>query len=90
MKNIVLSAHALEQARHRGALESEIVAAIAQQPWEPAKNGRFQTRMTVPYGDDWNGKRYDLKCVRPVFLELEAQAVVVTVHTYYYNEEAAP
>ena len=39
--------------------------------------------MDFPFGRKWNGKFYETKQVRPVFVEEEMEIVVVTVYTYY-------
>ncbi len=41
-------------------------------------------RMDFPFGQEWNGTYYETKQVRPVFVEEEAEIVVVTVYTYYF------
>jgi hypothetical protein len=39
--------------------------------------------MDFPFGRKWNGRVYQTKRVRPVFVEEPAEIVVVTVYTYY-------
>lgn len=40
--------------------------------------------MEFPFRATWNGKWYATKRVRPVFVELPWEIVVVTVYTYYF------
>jgi len=40
--------------------------------------------MEFPFQAIWNGRRYAVKRVRPIFVELELEILVITVYTYYY------
>jgi hypothetical protein len=40
--------------------------------------------MEFPFDSIWNGKPYQIKQVRPIFVEEELEIVVVTVYTYFY------
>lgn len=40
--------------------------------------------MNFPFGALWNGKVYNTKQVRPIFVEEEKELIVVTVYTYYF------
>jgi hypothetical protein len=42
--------------------------------------------MNFPFGKEWNGKVYNTKQVRPIFVEEADEIVVVTVYTYYFQE----
>ncbi|HTW93036.1 MAG TPA: hypothetical protein VMH22_15200 [bacterium] len=83
MKTIRLSRHARENIGFRGATEEEVVEAIRQAEWQPAERGRFDCRREFPFGQDWNGRHYSTKQVRPVFVDELAEIVVVTVYVYY-------
>ena len=83
MKPIRLSRHARENMVFRGATEEEVVEAIRQAEWQPAERGRFDCRREFPFGQDWNGRHYSSKQVRPVFVDEPAEIVVVTVYVYY-------
>lgn len=86
MKPIRLSAHAAGYILVRGFSTAEVETAIRAEPWQPASlgQGRMECRMNFVYGQDWNGKRYATKQVRPVFVEKASEIVVVTVYTYYF------
>ncbi len=84
MKPIRLSGHALENMRHRGASEEEILEAIRTAPWVPADHGRLECRKDFPFEQEWNGKYYATKQVRPIFVEETLEIVVVTVYVYYF------
>lgn len=83
MKPIRLSDHARGYTTKRGFTEREVQDAIRTAKWQPAEMGRLQCRRTFRYGKDWNGKTYAMKQVRPVFVETDAEIVVVTVYTYF-------
>lgn len=58
--------------------------SIGSAEWAPAELGRLECRKSFPYGKDWNGTIYETKQVRPIFVEEEAEIVVVTVYTYFF------
>ncbi len=84
MKPIRLSDHALRYLAKRGFTVAEIEQAIRTAPWNAAELGRLQCRKDFPYGEEWNGKTYATKQVRPVFVDELTEIVVVTVYTYYF------
>jgi hypothetical protein len=84
MKPIRLSAHAQGYLERRGFTAAEVEEAIRTRPWEPAERCRLECRMDFPFGQEWNGKTYQTKQVRPVFVEEAAEILVVTVYTYFF------
>lgn len=82
-KPIRLSKHAKEQCRERGAKESEVKKAIIESSWQQAKNNRNECKYSFQFNDDWNGKRYAIKEVKPIFVEEKDEIIVITVYTYY-------
>jgi hypothetical protein len=68
----------------RGFTAAEVEEAIRTRPWNPAELGRLECRKDFPYGNEWNGKVYAVKQVRPVFVEEAGEIVVITVYTYYF------
>lgn len=84
MKPIRLSGHTQGQLAYRGTNEHEIVDAIQTSSWEPADLGRLECRKDLPFGREWNGKMYETKQVRPIFVQETGEIVVVTVYTYYF------
>jgi len=85
MKPVRLSAHAQEQARHRGATPGEIALTIEQSAWNEAQMERKQAERVFDFSGTWNDRSYRYKKVRPVFVEESDEIVVVTVYTYYFN-----
>jgi hypothetical protein len=83
-KPIRLSGHARGNLAFRGTTEEEIAEAIRTTPWEPAELGRLECRKDFAYGREWNGKFYETKQVRPIFVEEADEIVVVTVYVYYF------
>ena len=51
--------------------------------------GRFECQKDFPYRQEWNGKIFATKRVRPIFVEEPKEIVVVTVYTYYFGKEEA-
>jgi hypothetical protein len=84
MKPIRLSGHARENMHYRGATEQEVVEAIRTASWGPAERRRLECRKDFVYGQDWNGRFYATKQVRPIFVEEADEIVVVTVYVYYF------
>ena len=84
MKPIRLSGHAQVASLSRGATEQEVVDAVREAPWEPAELGRTQSRKDFVFGQNWNGRTYSTKQVRPIFVEEADEIVVVTVYVYYF------
>jgi len=81
---ILLSGHARDQLRYRGATEEEVTETIQTGPWEAAEQGRMEAKKDFPFNAVWNKRTYETKRVRPVFVEEEEGIVVVTVYVYYY------
>jgi len=45
---------------------------------------RFECRMNFTFEQEWNGKVYQTKQVRPIFVEETDEILVITVYTYYF------
>jgi hypothetical protein len=84
MKSIRLSGHARENIIYRGATEDEVIDAICNASWGPAEQGRLECRKDFACGNEWNGKFYTTKQVRPIFKEELNEIVVITVYVYYF------
>jgi uncharacterized protein YuzE len=84
MKPIRLSAHALGYLGRRGFTFAEVEEAIHNREWEPGERGRLECPMDFPFGKEWNGKFYQTKQVRPIFVEEAAEILVITVYTYFF------
>ena len=84
MKTVRFSAHARENMQFRGASEEEVREAIETATWQPAQRGRWECRKNFAFGQDWNGRIYATKQVRPIFVHEPDAIVVVTVYVYYF------
>ena len=84
MKPVRLSGHARLQLRFRGVTEEEVIQTISSEKWASAELGRLECRKDFPFGKEWNGEKYAIKQVRPIFAEEETEIVVVTVYAYYF------
>lgn len=86
-KAIVISLHARQQMRLRGAEEQEVLLAVQTGTWEPVKQGRLHARYVVSFNDvsPVNQKFYGLKTIDAVFVEEPDRIVVITVKVYYHD-----
>lgn len=84
MKPIRFSGHAQAQLSRRGVLEEEVEIAIRAANWQTAHGNRLECRYDFDFGQEWNGKFYEIKQVRPVFVDETEEIVVVTVYSYYF------
>ncbi len=84
MKPVVLSDHARDQCKERGATVEEVVCAIRDGTSEPAKKGRRIAQYNFSFRDIWNDEWYAVKQVAPVYVETETKVIVVTVYTFYF------
>ena len=84
MKLIRFSAHAMGYMTRRGFTSVEVEEAIRTTPWQPAESGRLEVRRDFPFAGLWNGRFFQTKQVRPIFVEEADEIVVVTVYTYYF------
>lgn len=85
MKPIRLTKHAQGYFERRGFTAEEVEKAIRSGAWQPAeKKGRLECEVEFVFGKDWNGRRYAWKKVNPIFVDEDAEIVVITVYTFYY------
>ena len=83
-KIVRLTTHAREQARERGASETEAREAGSKGSREPAKHGRELCRYNFAYGRIWQGRIYPVKQVVPVIKEDANEILVITVYTFFF------
>ena len=84
MKPKRLSGHALSYVARRGFTIVEVEETIRSARWEQGERGKLECRKDFTFKKTWNGKWYNTKQVRPVFVDEPAEIVVVTVYTYYF------
>ena len=86
MKPVRLSSHAVGYIEKRGFTREEVEETIRDSSWDPAEwgVGRLECSREFAYNQDWNGKVFATKRVRPIFVEEDLEIVLVTVYTYYY------
>ena len=85
MKPIRLSKHALSYISKRGFIIAEVEAAIRNSVWQSVALDRFECSQNFVYNQEWNGKIYATKRVRPIFVEKPTEIVVITVYTYFFS-----
>jgi len=83
LKRVTLTVHARRYCQSRGFKEEEVEQAIRLAPWAQARQGRMECHYDFEYNALWNGRRYAIKRVRPIFVEESDEIVVITVVTYY-------
>lgn len=71
----------LRVATKRGFTTAEVEKVIQDSSWEPAELGRLQCRKKFLFVREWNGKVYETKQVRPIFVEQADEILVITVYT---------
>ncbi len=67
----------------RGTTVEEVITCIRVAPWKPATKGRWECLLEVSFEGFWNGRRYNRKQVRPIFVEEADAIVVITVYVYF-------
>jgi hypothetical protein len=83
-QSIIFSEHAQGYIPLRGYHPHEVDKAVRESSWNPAERNRLEARMDFPYHSLWNGKFYETKQVRPVFVVEGDTITVVTVYTYFF------
>ena len=83
-KPIRFSGHAQGQMLRRGVLAKEVETTIRTMPWQATQRNRLECRCDFPYNGEWNGKFYQIKQVRPIFVDEADEIVIVTVYSYYF------
>ena len=83
-KGIRLSRHAAEYGPVRGFAVEEVETAIRLASWTQAAEARWACEHDFEFQGVWNGKRFQTKRVRPIFVEEPEEIVVVTVYVYYF------
>lgn len=83
-QSIRLTNHALGYVSRRGFSQSEVEDAIRSAEWAQIRDGRFECRHDVPFNSTWNGKKYETKQIRPIFVLENDEIIVITVYTYYF------
>ena len=86
-KPIIFSAHARLQMSLRGAAENEVITTIRSATWQPAKHGKFQSRLRFDFNQlsPVNQRFYRFKTVDAIFADEPSEIVVVTVKVYYHD-----
>lgn len=83
MKPVRLTKHAKGYLSRRGFTIDEVEKAIRDSPWQRAELGRLECKIEFAFGGEWNGRYYERKTIRPIFVEEANEIVVVTVYVFY-------
>jgi hypothetical protein len=86
-KPIVFTAHALIRMRQRGTCEEDVCKAIRIGQREMAQRGLFLYRLNLEFKREWDGRYYSVQQIAPIVDEEANRFVVITVYTFYFQEE---
>jgi len=75
--------HARQRMVERGASEADVQRVLETGQAEEERAARWAKEAVLPYNAEWQGKTYDQKKVRVIYLEEGDQLVVITVYVYY-------
>jgi hypothetical protein len=86
-RKVVLTAHALRRMKERGTCEEAVLEALRIGQPEPTRRGRTLYRLNLEFGRKWDNKYYAIQQVAPVTVEEDDKIIIVTVYTFYFQEE---
>ncbi|MEK6709089.1 MAG: DUF4258 domain-containing protein [Nitrospinota bacterium] len=86
-KPVVFTLHARQRMRERGTREEDVLQAIRIGQREQAQRGLYLFRLNLEYKREWDGRNYGVQQVAPVVAEEAERLVVITVFTFYFQEE---
>ena len=88
-KPIELTFHVRQRMVSRGASQAEVIRTIREGRKEPARRGKWHSVFSFEFNQasPVNGLLYSYKTVDTVFAEEPDRIVVLTVKTYYHNEQ---
>lgn len=73
----------------RGFTAADVEGAIRTCEWKDTdRANRKECQKDFPFDSEWNGKRYAIRRVRPIFVDETDEIVVITVYTYYFQAPA--
>ncbi len=85
---VVFTHRAEVRMRERSATAEQVLEAIRLGDREPAKHGRVLYRLNREFNQEWDGRLYRIQQVAPVVVHETDRIVVVTVYTFYFQEES--
>ena len=71
----------------RSVAESEVIQAISEGPWRPARSGRQRASKWYPFRQTYRGTCHMGQDVQPIFVDEPNRIVVVTVLVYLNQRE---
>ncbi len=75
--------HARDRMRERGVSEDEVTATLERGQPGQAAVGRNARELVFPFNSQWQGKLYQQKKVRVVYIEEDDILIVITVYAYF-------
>ena len=80
---VVIIDHARRRMPERGVSEDDIKKVLARGRPAEARGGRQALELVIPYNSYWQGRFYEQKKVKIVYVEEGADRVVITIYAYY-------
>lgn len=81
--DVHISRHTLARALRRGVTAEEILDVVVTGRPVPAELGRFAREKTYDFRADWQGRYYEQKKVKVIYVVEAGEAWTVTVISYY-------
>jgi ribosome recycling factor len=84
VKPVVLTFHARQRMKDRGAREEDVIEAIRTGEREQTRSGRVMFRLNKECKREWDGVYYRIQQVAPVVVEENERTVLITVYVFYF------
>ena len=75
--------HARRRMPERGVSEGEVQEVLARGQPAEARGGRQALELVFAYNNYWQGRFYQQKKVKIIYVEEGADQVVITIYAYY-------
>jgi radical SAM superfamily enzyme YgiQ (UPF0313 family) len=80
---LVIIDHARRRMPERGVSEDEVREVLARGRPAEARGGRQAVELVFPYNSFWQGRFYEQKKVKIIYVEEGADQIVIIVYAYY-------
>ncbi|OGQ06195.1 MAG: hypothetical protein A2W61_02455 [Deltaproteobacteria bacterium RIFCSPLOWO2_01_44_7] len=88
MKEVYFTTHVRKRLNERHVTPKEIITVLKKSKWTLVKENRMRAQFTFPFSDFYKSRFFRWKKIRVIFIEEKARIVIVTVYTFFYNQEA--
>jgi len=80
---VIIIDHARRRMPERGVSDGEVREVLARGRPAEARGGRQALELVFAYNNYWQGRFYEQKKVRIIYVEEGADQVVITIYAYY-------